>query len=192
MVKTNAAKGLQEFFAAAARLQLVAEPKTALLVNQLVSAYGELLMRLLARLLPMQKARIKITISDDLYNEAQGQVTRVLGEMTNFNEAARRDDQVFSALNRAFENYQSQASKYAADRSAAWDEFNRLNVEVCRQLFTDLRIVGELQVPVQVEIRRDLGLMSDLDTFREQVQNQWNQMEDQFETLLQELEDGLR
>jgi hypothetical protein len=188
--KTNAAEGLQGFFVAAAKLQLVAEPKTALLVNQLVSAYAELLLRLLARIMPLQKARTDISISDDLYNQAQGQVTRVLAEMAKFTEAAHVDNHVFGALQRAFESYQGQAQKYATDRGVAWDEFNRLNIEFCRQLLTDLRVVGELLIPVQVEIRRDLDLISDLAAFREQMQNQWNRMADQLETLLRVLENG--
>ena len=42
VTKSNVADGLKEFFAISAKLQLVAEPKTALLVNDLTAAYGEL------------------------------------------------------------------------------------------------------------------------------------------------------
>jgi hypothetical protein len=190
LAKINAAEGLHGFFAAAAKLQLVAEPKTALLVNQLVSAYGELLLRLLARLMPLQKARIDISISDDLYKKSQAEVTRVLGQMANFNESAEVDDRVFGALQRAFDSHQDQTTKYAADRSEAWEQFNRLNIEFCKQLLTDLRVVGELQIPVLVEIRRDLGLTSDLNAYREQMRKQWNRMADQLESLLHTLQDG--
>jgi hypothetical protein len=190
LAKTNAAEGLQGFFAAAAKLQLVAEPKTALLVNQLVSAYGELLLRLMARLMPLQKARVDISISDDLYNKSQAEVTRVLGQMAKFNEAAQVDDRVFGALQRAFDGYQDQTTKYAADRSEAWEQFNRMNIEFCRQQLTDLRVVGELQIPVLVEIRRDLGLTSDLNAYREQMQTQWNRMAAQLESMLRALQDG--
>lgn len=83
--KTNAADGLKDFFAAAAKLQLVAEPKTAMLVNQLVASYGELALQLMVRLLPLQKARSDIAISDDFYNKFQGELTRVLGQTAAFN-----------------------------------------------------------------------------------------------------------
>lgn len=190
LTKTNAADGFQGFFAAAARLQLVAEPKTALLVNQLVSAYGELLLRLMARLMPLQKVRVDISISDDLYNKAQAEVTRVLAEMARFNEAARVDDAIFGALQRAFDAHQGQAKEYAARRSASWDQFHRLNVEFCRQLMTELRAVGEQQIPVMIEIRRDLGLTAELGAFREQMGAQWNRMMAQLDTTLSSLRDG--
>jgi len=188
--KTNAADGLQGFFAVAAKLQLVAEPKTALLVNHLVSVYGELLLRLMARLMPLQKVRIDIAIFDDLYNKAQSEVSRVLSEMAKFSEAAQTNADVFGALQRAFGGYQRQATEHAAKRGASWSEFNRLNVEFCRELLRDLRIVGEEQIPVLIEIRRDLGLTSELAAFREQMEAQWKRMDSQLDAMLSALQDG--
>ena len=188
LAKTNAAAGLQGFFAEAAKLQLVAEPKTALLVNQLVAAYGELLLRLLARLMPLQKARTDISINDDLYNKAQVEVTRVLSDMAKFNEAAQVDHATFSALQRSFESYQSQAKTHADARDTAWGEFNRFNIEFCRQLFVDMRLIGEQQIPALIEIRRDLGLTAELGAFREQMDAQWHRMAKQLDTMLNALQ----
>ena len=110
--------------------------------------------------------------------------------MAKFNEAAQADARIFSALQRAFDGYQGQATKYGSERSAAWQQFNRLNIEFCRQLLTDLRVVGEQQIPVLVEIRRDLGLTSELSAFRDQMQTQWNRMAAQLETMLGALQDA--
>jgi len=184
LAKTNAADGLQGFFAEAAKLQLVAEPKTALLVNQLVASYGELLLNLMARLMPLQKARIDISINDDLYNKAQNEVARVLAEMAKFNETAQVNNVVFGALQRAFDSYQSQATTYADTRSAAWDEFKQLNVSFSRQLLVDMRKISEQQIPVLIEIRRDLGLTAELGAFREQMDAQWNKMSAQIDEIL--------
>lgn len=190
IAKTNPADGLQGFFAAAAKLQLVAEPKTALLVNQLTGSYGELLLKLITRLLPLQEAKSDISINEDLYNKAQAEVTRVLAQMARFNEAAQVNEAVFRALERAFDAYQSQANTYAAARNVAWDKFNRLNVEFCRQLLIDMRSLSEQQIPVLIEIRRDLGLTAELGAFREQMEVQWNKMAAQFDTMLHALQDG--
>ncbi|CAN5433128.1 hypothetical protein BH10PSE16_BH10PSE16_25220 [soil metagenome] len=186
--KANLADGFQDFFGAAAKLQLVAEPKTALLVNQLVATYGELLLRLMQRAIPLYKTRSDISINDDLYIKAQVQVTRILAEMAKFNEAAHVNDAVFAALQRSFEGYQAQTVKYAADRKVAWEKFNGLNVEFCRQLLTEMRTVGEQQIPVLVEIRRDLGLTTELTAFRQQMELQWIRMSAQFDALLHALQ----
>jgi hypothetical protein len=187
LAKTNAADGLQGFLAAAAKLQLVAEPKTALLVNGLVATYGELLLRVVARLMPLQKARIDISINDDLYNKMHAEVTRVLAEMAKFNEAATVDDLVFGALQRAFNSYQEQAKVHGDARGRAWNDFNRLNIEFARQLLTDMRLIGEQQIPVLIEIRRDLGLNADLDAFRKQMDDNWKRMSLQIDGLLNAL-----
>ncbi len=188
--KTNAADGLKDFYAAAAKLQLVAEPKTAMLVNQLVASYGELTIQLMVRLLPLQQARSDIAIREDLYNKSQVEISRVLGQMAAFNETARLDGTVFNALQRAFEGYQQQSAKHAVDRGVAWNQFNRLNVNFSKELLTDLRAVLELQIPVLVEIRRDLGLTSDLNEYREQMKTQWNRMSTQLESVFRALDES--
>ena len=186
--KSNLADGFQGFFGAASKLQLVAESKTALLVNKLVASYAELMLRLIAQTMPLQEARNDISIHDALYNEAQGQVTRVLGEMTKFNEAAQHDEQVFAALQRSFEGFQAQAKTHVEARGKAWTEFNRRNVEFCRQLLIEMRAVGEQQIPVLIEIRRDLGLETDLEIYREQMESQWHRMALQLEAFLNSME----
>lgn len=188
--KTNLGDGFQGFFGAAAKLQLVAEPKTALLVNELVATYGEVVLRLMAQLSPLHNTRSDISINDDLYNKTQAQVDRVLAEMAKFNEAAQVDDAIFAALRRSFDGYQTQATKYATDRSAAWDKFNSLNVTFVKQLLKEMRAIGEQQIPVLIEIRRDLGLTTELDAFRRQMESQWNRMSVQLDALIHTLQDG--
>lgn len=187
---TNLADGLQGFFAAAARLQLVAEPQTALLVNQLVAAYAELLVKLMARVAPLHQTKLDISISDGLYNKAQAEVTRVLAEMSKFNEAAQTNEVVFSALRRSFDGNQALATRHAEDLSASWEKFSHLNAEFARQLISDMQDMGESQIPVLVEIRRDLGLTTDLNAFREQMQANWKRMSGQLDTLLHALRHG--
>jgi hypothetical protein len=186
----NLGDGFRGFFGAAAKLQLVAEPKTSLLVNQLVAQYGELMLRVMGAAIPLHRIRSEIAVQDDLYNQAQSQVTRVLAEMAKFNEAAQVNDARFGALQRSFDGFQAQASQHADARSRAWSEFNRHNVDFCRQLITEMRAIGEQQIPVLVEIRRDLGLTTELEAFREQMEAQWKRMAVQLEALIQSLSVG--
>jgi hypothetical protein len=183
--KENLADGFQGFFGTAAKLQLVAEPKTALLVNQLIAAYGELMLRVMESAMPLHEIRREIAIHDDLYNETQAQIVRVLSEMAKCNEAAQVNSVVVGALQRSFEGFEVQASKIAANRSQAWDKFNRLNVELSRRIIGEMRAIGEQQISVLVAIRRDLGLTTDLETFREQMEKQWSRMSAQLEEFVQ-------
>ncbi|WP_016835665.1 hypothetical protein [Herbaspirillum lusitanum] len=67
--KGNLADELQGFFITAAKLQLVAEPKTALLVNELVASYGQLVLKGMGNAMPLHRIRSDIAIFDDLYNQ---------------------------------------------------------------------------------------------------------------------------
>lgn len=188
--KVNIGDGLQGFFAAAARLQLVAEPKTALLVNGLVGQYGELLFELLAQLQPAHAARSDIQIADHHYALAQTEVTRVLGEMAKLNESGQHDPVVFLALQSAFDFQQEQSAKFAADRGAAWSRFNAASIGFQRKLLAKLRELTSRQVPVMIELRRDLGLGGELDELEKQMREQMRRVEERFNALIATLRDG--
>lgn len=190
LTKTNAAEGMQGFFGAAAKFQLVAEPKTALLVNQLVADYAEVLLKVMTYLVPLQSLRADIAICNDLYDQAQLEVKRILSEMAKFNESAQTNQAIFAALQRAFDFQQGQSQQYTSERSGHWESFNKLNVEFVRGLIPEMQRLGELQIPVLIEIRRDLGLTGELDVFRTQMQANAKRMTNQLETLLNAIQNG--
>jgi hypothetical protein len=191
LTQTNAAQGLQGFFAEAAKLQLVAEPQTALLVNQLVADYGELLLKLLARLGPLQRARIDITICNGLYEQSQSEIKRLLAEMAKFNEGLQTNHAVFEVLQESYNFHQEQAQRYSSERAEHWNVFNKGNLEFCRDLAHEMQHLSELQIPVLVAIRQDLGLTGELDTFREQMQANSDRMKKQLDELINALQEGL-
>lgn len=157
-------------------------------MNGLVATYSELFLRVLTRLMPLQNARLDISINNDMYDKAQAEISRILAEMVKLNETAKADDFVFGALQRSLSSYTAQADSYSAARGQAWDDFNRLNIEFSRQLLTDLRLVGKEQIPVLIEIRRDLGLDSNIEEFRKQMDSNWERMSQQNDALLSKLQ----
>ena len=188
--KMNFGEGLQGFFSSAARLQLVAEPITALLMSKLAARYGELVFDLMTHLLPASKAKSDIQIADDMYSKAQAEGSRILLEMSRLNETGIPDSLTFHALQRSFDFQQSQTSKYASERREAWTRFNGENIAFQRFLLTQLRDISSKQIPVLIEIRRDLGLTGDLRQMEEHMQIQWRQMEEKFNVLIASLGDA--
>jgi hypothetical protein len=188
LTKADPSEGLKDFFGAAAKLQLVAEPKTALLVNQLVGAYGELVIKLIAALMPLQLARADIDLNNGFYEKSQAEIDRILAEMTRFNETVQKDQSVFLALQNSYKFRESQAAEYARLRAAGLILYNRLTITFNRTLLTDLRHLLELQIPVFIEIRRDLGLIGELDVFRTQMRAQWEKISKQFDAVLLTIE----
>ena len=190
LAKANLADGMQGFFSAAARLQLVAEPKTALLVGQLSSEYGELTFKLMSHLIPVGQSKADIQISGDLYTKAQSEVARVLAEMSKANESGKPSRQVFQALDSSFKFQQSQAKRYADERNNAWANFNQHSHAFQRYLLAQLEDIGAKQIPVMVEIRRDLGLTGDLVEVEAHMRSQWLRMEAHFDALILQLKGG--
>ena len=190
LTKTNLADGLQSFLSAAARLELIAEPKTALLVSRLASDYGELVFKLTRHLLPASRAKSDIQVADDLYSKAQAEVTRLISEMSKLNESGRPDPQAFQALDKNLRFQQTQTSKFAGERNTAWNAFNQHNLAFQQYLLTQLRDIGSKHIPIMVELRRDLGLSGDLAELEVHKKQQWVHMESHLNALIAELEDG--
>ncbi len=188
--ESNLGKGLQGFFAAAAKVQLVAEPKTSLLVMQQVGRYGEIFIGLLARAQPLHDARTEINVNDSLYSTAQAEIARVLADMTKLRESAKPDLEIAAALRQTFEFQQAQAATFSERRAAAWEKFNRANTAYVRMLFTDLRSLADGQVQLQVEIRRDLGLTTDLPAFEHEMEAQRTKMLTKLDQFLSDLGDA--
>jgi len=184
----NNTSKLQDFFASSAKLQLIAESKTALLVNKLTNVYGELTMKLIGKTIPMQDSLIDIKINDEHYNKQQNEVSRILSEMTRLNETCSATQENMTALTRSFDFHSSQAKNHADARGKAWNRRNALHLEFCRELIPEIRVIAELQIPVTIEIRRDLGLTVDIDLFQEQMEFQLKKMNAALNSVLDALE----
>ena len=139
---------------------------------------------------PVQKARIDIQISDDLYSKAQAEVTRILSEMARQNESGESNDAAFRALNANFEFQQGKAKQFASERGEAWNRFNKYNLEFLRNLFSEFRTIGSQQIPVLIAIRRDLGLSGEIEAMEAQMHAQLHRMEKQLDALVAAHENG--
>lgn len=188
ITKHNLGEGFVGFQSASARLQLVAEPKTTLLAMQLSSTYGELFIELTQHLMTLGKEKSIIKIADDLYIKANNEVQRILSAMIQQNETAKPDQEVFDALQRSFVFSQEHASKFAADRSAGWEAFNKGNLAFIRHLLSRVRDIAPQQMKLTIEIRRDLGLLGDLSEVEVEMQKQVARMEEKVNQFLQFVE----
>lgn len=188
VTKINAGEGMQGFFISAARLQLVAEPKTALLVNKLAATYAELFFTVMEAIQPVARAKSDIGIANSLYEKSQAEINRLLAEMARQNESGQPNKDIMRVLQQGFDFQQSQSAAFASDRADAWARFNAFNALFQKKLLTEVREIGLMQIPVLVEIRRDLGITGDLSEMEAFMREQWKRMEMRFDALLASLE----
>jgi len=190
ITKINIGEGFQGFFSVSARLQLVAEPKTAILVNALVAEYGELIVKMMVYLIPVSDAKSSIAIADDHYVKSQSEISRILSEMKKINEAGNPNPIVFAVLKSSFESQQKLSDQYAQERDSAWGRFNSANIEFQKFILSQLRIISPKQIPVLIEIRRDLGLTGSIAELEAQMEQQFKRMDQHLDSLICTLQSG--
>ena len=66
----------------------------------------------------------------------------------------------------------------------SWKLFNKYNLNFQTHLLSELREISYQQIPLLVEIRRDLGLIGDLTEIETHMKQQWDRMEAHYETLI--------
>jgi hypothetical protein len=187
LAKSNVADDLQGFYASVARLQLVAEPNTGLLVSKLIADYNHLFIDLAEQLLPLSDAKSDIEQADRFYETAQTEVNRILGEMRKLNESGRSDPVFFDALNRSFEYENAKCIKYAEERSSAWKRARTARIAAQTFLLGRLKKLSPLSMSLMVEMRKDLGLNGDLSELHRQADENLELMHQRIEGLIAKL-----
>ncbi|MBM7334857.1 MAG: hypothetical protein ABGX87_05305 [Alcanivorax sp.] len=189
-VKDNIADGLSDFFAAAAKLQLVSQPDTSQLAGELVTRYGEILLGLLAKAAPVHSLNTDIRIASDFYDRNQAEVTRILAEMTQLNESGHPNPIQFAALQRSYESAQEAANHFADERSRAYEQQASAMRDYTTTLLNEIRSVGGLQVQVTAAIRSELGLTTDIIEYEALLQKNSSRMDKAIQGLLTKLEES--
>jgi hypothetical protein len=177
LTKPDTDAPLRNVLAVGAQLQLVVRQETAQFISDLISAYGELQLRLIAKVLPIHNVRSDINICNEHYENMQVEIKRVLAAMANHNESGQRDPVRFDQLNKSFEFANGRAQELAAERSAHWDQMNVLQRQYLKDLLPEVKRVGEMQIHVLVELRRELDVGGDIDVFQQMMRKQMERAE---------------
>ena len=179
---------LQGFFASAAKLQLVADTETAVLVGDLVSTYGELMFGVMALAAPAQTARADAERDRAFYDKSQSEVDRILAAMKQHNESGNVDQKAFERLERSYEFASSQTKKYSSQQSENLRHATAHQLNFVRALIPQLKTIGLKTMNVSIQIRRELELDTDPEAMTIQLKAQWQRMDAALENLLHSLE----
>lgn len=190
--KINPVEGVQGFFAASAKLHLVADERTAGPVAEFSAAFGQLLMRVIARIVPIQRLQIDIEILDGLYKKFQADANRVLAERGRMVETGNGDQALFEMLGKAFETHQRMTTGYADEWAEKWKSYNELMTRFVLFLMTEMRPVSQLQIPLLVALRRDLGFNTDTGLYVVQLEKQHQVMSGELDNVYAVLDTPLK
>lgn len=171
IIESDLTLDMQGFFSSCAKIQVIAEPDTALKVGRLGAYYGELMLKLMVKVGPLQTARSEVKIRTKIYEESVGESKRILAAISRHQESASSDNSVYAALVEAYEFQSGMVNKYAEEMKGAWDVFNELLSVFNRGLMEDMAELSIHHLPVLVAIRQDLGLSSNVSEHNEQLKN---------------------
>lgn len=160
VLESDLALDMQGFFSSCAKIQVIAEPDTALKVGKLGSCYGELMLKLMVKASPLHAAKSDIKIQTRIYDESQSESKRILVAISKHQESANQDNSVYSALMNAYELQCEMTGKYAEAMKKSWNEFSELLSVFNKDLMEDMAELSSLHLPILVAIRQDLGLSS--------------------------------
>lgn len=188
--KENIADGLSGFFGASMKLQLVAEPATAKLANELTARYSEMLFALLAKASPVHTLQAEIKIASEFYEQKCAEASRALAEMTQLNESGRVDQLRFEALQRSLEYSQQAAIRIAEERAKNFEARDVAMREYTIALLKEMRSVGPLQMRLAAAIRSELSLATDPSDFDAQAQANFERIDRAMKGFLTTLEEA--
>jgi len=187
--KPDAVTPMQGFFAAAAKLQMVADAKTALQASQLVGTYGQLLLKVMQLARPIQQAKASAQSSEQHYDEAQAEIKRILAAMTALNESGKPDPEKFAGLSRSFDFQREQGAKHAAEQQTALNQATSLHLGFLREFLPSIKEIGIKTMILMIEIRREFDVDSDSVAMEAELRAQWRRMDESIDSLLRSLSD---
>jgi hypothetical protein len=191
LTKVNPGKELKSFFASMIKLQLVGDPKTARLANNLASSYGEVLGRTMTQVLPIRDAISNLEIQDTQYEVHQIEIKRILAEMTLKNESGKPDLEGFDAKSRSLEFHKMQAAKIESERQRLRTLHTSLLVEFMRSIGPTLKALMMELLPLMVELRRELDVGGDYEDFKEMLEAQARRMQGMIDGVATDIEPRL-
>jgi hypothetical protein len=160
-------------------------------MNQLITEYGVIALELFENLAPIYESKNDIKINDEFYNKSQAEINRLIEEMRRLNESGKKDQVVMDALQQSFDFQMGLSKRYADERATAWSNFNHYNIAFQKRFLVFIKEVSRKNIPMIIEIRRDLGLSGELVDFEAQMKEQEIRLEASLNKLIQNFEKQL-
>jgi hypothetical protein len=168
---------LRDVLAVGAQLQLVVNQSTVELVAELIACYGELALRLMPKVMPVQKLSAQVETITALYEAAEGEVRRTLAAMTQYNESGQRDRDAFERLNGSATNARRTTARLGEQRASLLAQIVQFQRQYMKDLIPEIKKVMELQMRVMIELRQELNVGGDIQIFSQIVRRQFERLE---------------
>ncbi|WP_295941473.1 hypothetical protein [uncultured Xanthomonas sp.] len=170
-----------------AKVQLVGSTEVTEYAAELTALFTESLCNLMLSAKPLHELRTDISIADKFYNENLQEAQRINGEMVALNESGRPDATRMAALQRSFDNFREQYTKYGKERSDAWKKYNESQSDFVGSVKKQIERVGPTQARLMAAIKNEIGVNTDVAILLDRMAAGQLRMENAIKSFLVEL-----
>jgi len=168
----NPSEALHGFQSTLSKLKLIAEPTTISLVTSLDAEVSKVFIRLLGLVQPIHDARTFISGFDESINFFRGKAIELHAEIKTLNDSAELPLERIDQLKKSYEDYISTAAKHKQGREIRQQEFDRLTEAYSKSIYLELSPLGKLMSRIEIQMRAELGLTTDVAAYIAQMERQ--------------------
>lgn len=184
LAETNPSEELHGFHSILSKLKLVAEPSTLSLVTELDAECNGLFVRLLMKVQPIQDARTNLIGIEENFAFFSKKTIETLAEIKILSESANPDTLRLDSLIKDHKTYLSIVAAYEQTRNTQQEELDRLLKAYSNVVYSELAPFGKLLIQIEIEMRGELGLTTDVVAYAAQMDRQRVELGDLLERTL--------
>lgn len=170
--KESLLDGQRPLLVAASKVQLVAEPATALLVSSAATSYSQCVFSLLPEAVRIHDLQTDIEIRTSHQKAFQAECQRLLAEMRNQNLSAQYKPDVFKALMSAYEFERGRVEAVSKEIEDLGHQQNQLRLAYLHSVLQQTDRLTEELLAALLALRGDLGMVTDPATYRQGLLDQ--------------------
>lgn len=165
--KVNVFSETQGFFSAAAKVALISENETSLLVTKLSTSHGELLLDIVLHMRTHSDLLSALEHLDEMSRNNETEIQRILSEISHVIEAANYDEVRHQKLNASFDFFAERTQTFIAERGELNKQYKASMIDFNQYLFKAIEPLRPLGLEVAVALRMELGIDTNIDDFRQ-------------------------
>lgn len=158
--------GFNDFYEAASQFQLVAELSTSLLMVKLVGEVNGIHLKAMARTPAIYSEKLSADNCGAERTKAGEKMDEIFDEQKELAKNGKSTSDQFQTLTRNLEFWKKVRDEQYEKQMLHLDQKSKLTFTAGEELIADLKLVGNFQMDLLVQMRRELGFESDVTLYR--------------------------
>ena len=192
---TNLYDGFKDFFMSVSKINLISTEKTIKTITELSTKYQTLILKLMPKLFSLNKIKTDIDIQNNLYNESQKEIKRVIMLMRENSESVNISPERFNRLNETYKFEEGQSGTYNKKRNELNKQHLQGQIIFIRELIEEMKEISPLINSTFYNLRKELEIDTDIkylnpifETQEKTINSELEKFIDYLSSLIEELD----